>query len=117
VGKIGVAHLFWFAGGAGLSFVVPGAPELELGPRVLAGYALADVTIERMGAEGKDKGRFALALLANATLRFDVSASLQALLGADLGYAPVGVVFLGDQARLSGMADTTLALRLGAAFR
>ena len=35
------------------------------------------------------------------------------LTGADIGYTLIGVAFLGDQTRLSGMADTTFMLRTG----
>jgi hypothetical protein len=116
-GKIGVAHLLWFSGGVGLGLVVPGTPELEIGPRVLAGYALAAVDVERMDASGEDASGFVFAVLASAAARFDAVGGIGAVIGVDLGYAPSGVVFLGDQSRLSGMADVTFGLHLGASLR
>lgn len=112
-GKIGVMNLYWLAGGAGLVWVAPGTPACELGPRVVAGFALADADVDRMGATGTDESGFVLALLLAATARWPLGESTHASIGAELGYTPIGIVFLGDQARLSGMADTTFALRIG----
>jgi hypothetical protein len=112
-GKIGVMNLYWLAGGLGLAWLAAGSPAFELGPRVLAGFALADADIERTGATASSESGFVLALLLAATARWSLGASAHAVLGAEIGYTPVGVVFLGDQARLSGMADTTFALRIG----
>lgn len=116
-GKIGVMNLYWLAGGLGLAWLAAGSPAFELGPRVLAGFALADADIERTGATGSSESGFVLALLLAATARWSLGASAHAVLGAELGYTPVGVVFLGDQARLSGMADTTFALRIGTGWQ
>ena len=56
-------------------------------------------------------GLVVIALLATS-IQADIG-GVQLLTGADIGYALAGVVFLGDQARLSGMADTTFMLRAG----
>jgi hypothetical protein len=41
---------------------------------------------------------------------------LACVLGVDLGYTALGIVFVGDQARLSGMAGVCAAVRIGAAW-
>jgi hypothetical protein len=115
-GKIGTIHLLWVTSGLGLLFVVPGTPALELGPAVMAGYGLAIVDVQREGAVGGDESGFVLSALMSATARWPLGGGTDALLGLDIGYTPAGVVFLGDQARLSGMADVTLGLRIGAGW-
>jgi hypothetical protein len=115
-GKIGVMNLYWITGSAGLAWLAAGSAGFELGPRVIAGYALAAADVERTGARGSDQSGFVLATVLAARARWPLAGGAHAAFGADLGYAPIGVVFLGDQARLAGMADTTFALRIGVDF-
>jgi hypothetical protein len=51
--------------------------------------------------------------LLDAAIRAPLSGALLAALGVDFGYTLVGIVFLGDQARLSGMADATFGAHAG----
>jgi hypothetical protein len=114
--KVGLMHLYWLAGGIGLGWSTRGVPELELGPRVQAGVGLVDASAEQAAATANDDAGFVLCALVAASLRLPLSDGLQAKIGLDVGYAPVGVVFLAGQARLLGMADTTFALQIGLGF-
>lgn len=115
-GSIGSMDLYWLNAGTGLAWRVGGTPLLEVGPRVQLGYAYADAHVDRSGADAKNEGSLVLSTLAAAALHAGPPDGPWASIGFDLGYTPVGIVFLGDQARLSGMADTTFALRLGVAW-
>ena len=55
-------------------------------------------------------------LTAAAAVRAPIGRDASLLFAADIGYTIVGIVFTGDQARLSGMAGVTSALRLGVSF-
>lgn len=112
-GTVGAMWLYWFTAGLGLSLHAGGGPELALGPRVRIGYGLADAETERAGASARDDQSPLLAVLLAATLRAPIGRDASLLIAADLGYTAVGVVFVGDQARLSGMAGVTTALRVG----
>jgi hypothetical protein len=114
-GKIGVVNLYWLTGGAGLSFHTDSHPDIECGPRLLIGYAIANAHATREGATAKDASGGIVAALLAASIRAQLG-SLSVLTGADIGYTLVGVAFLGDQARLAGMADTTFMLRTGLAW-
>lgn len=115
-GSIGTMTLYWLNAGTGIAWRVGERPHLEIGPRVQFGYAHADAHVDRAGARADDDGAFVLSLLASAALRAGPPEGPFATLGLDLGHTPVGIVFLGDQARLSGMADTTLGVRVGVAW-
>jgi hypothetical protein len=115
IGKVGVVNLYWLTGGGGLSFHTDSHPDIECGPRLLIGYAIADAHATREGATAKDASGLVLSALLAATIRAELG-GISVLTGADIGYTLVGVAFLGDQARLAGMADTTFMLRTGIAW-
>lgn len=115
-GTVGKMWLYWLSAGLGLSWHSSDQPQLSLGPRVRLGYALADASVERAGASAHDDHSVLLALLAVASLRAPISRNASLLLAFDFGYTVVGIVFVGDQARLSGMAGITASLRVGIAL-
>jgi hypothetical protein len=115
IGKVGVVNLYWLTGGGGLSFHTDSHPDIECGPRLLIGYAIANAHATREGATAKDASGLVLSALLAATIRAELG-GISVLTGADIGYTLVGVAFLGDQARLAGMADTTFMLRTGMAW-
>jgi len=116
MGTIGHMNLYWLTAGLGVGWRVGDAPEIEIGPRVLAGYALAKASAERDGAQANDASGFSAAALLVATVRWHATDDMHVFVETDLGYAPIGVSFVGDGSRLSGMTDTTMALRLGLAW-
>jgi hypothetical protein len=116
-GVIANMHLWWLTAGAGLEWVSTTDPELALGPYVRAGYAVADTDAERTGFTGRSKSGFVSVVGVSASLRAALTKSLDAVAGLDLGYVPNGVVFLADLSRTAGMADVTLAARIGVAIR
>jgi len=114
-GTVGTMWLYWLSAGLGFS-VHAGTgdqPALALGPRLRIGYAFADAQSDRDGASAEDDAGALVAALLTATLRAPISRDASLLFGADLGYTLVGIIFVGDQARLSGMAGVTLGLRAG----
>jgi hypothetical protein len=111
-GKLGVMQLYWLTAGGGLSFHTDSHPDVECGPRVLIGYGIADAQAKRTGAHATDGSGLVLTALLAASVQAKLGA-INLLTGADIGYTLVGVAFLGDQARLAGMADTTFMLRTG----
>jgi hypothetical protein len=113
--RVGVAQLYWLTGGGGLSWHTNSQVEVEAGPRVLIGYGVADpeATGEFVAARNAS-GVVVTALLA-ASLRAPLG-SVLLISGFDIGYTLVGVVFLGDEAELSGMADVTFGIRNGLAW-
>ena len=114
--KLGTMHLYWLAGGVGLGWSTPTLPELEIGPRVQAGAGLVDASARQDGASAHDEAGFVLCTLIEASLRLPLADGVWARIALDLGYAPVGVVFLAGQSRLLGMADTSFGLRTGLSF-
>jgi hypothetical protein len=116
-GPIATMNLYWFTGGAGIEWHSATSPELSLGPYARVGYALAHAKVSRAGYTGKSVSGLVAVVGASATLRAPLSHKLDAQLGLDLGYAPVGVVFLADLSRSAGMAAVTLAARVGLALR
>jgi hypothetical protein len=115
-GTVGTMWLYWLSAGLGLSAHTRGNPALTLGPRLRAGFALADAKREREDASAEDDDSPLLAALLTATLGAPIGQDASLLLGLDAGYTIIGIVFVGDQARLSGMAGITLGLRLGVAL-
>jgi hypothetical protein len=113
VGTVGTMWLYWLGAGLGVSVHAPGRPELALGPRLRIGYGLADAQTERDGGSAENDASALLSALLTTTLRAPISRDASLLVGVDAGYTIVGIVFVGDQARLSGMAGVTLGLRLG----
>jgi hypothetical protein len=111
-GPIARATLFSLSGGLTLMWASATRPELSVGPFVRVGYGLARGESERQGTPSSD-GSVIAALGVAASLRAAVAAGLDVWAGADLGYVPVGVLFLVDRARLGGMAEVTLSLRAG----
>ncbi len=77
------------------------------------GYGLADARAEREGASADDDSSALLAALLTVTLRAPIGEDASLLFAADAGYTLIGIVFVGDRARLSGLAGITLGLRLG----
>ena len=69
-GTIGRMHMYWFTAGLGPAWSTRGDAALELGPRVLFGYALADADIERAGATRSSDGGFVLSVVLAADARF-----------------------------------------------
>jgi hypothetical protein len=116
IGPVGSMNLYWLTAGVGLGWLSRSQPELELGPRVQLGYALAAAHTTRSGVQASSKSGFVMVALLAASVRAPLTEQVQVVLGLDLGYTLKGIVFLGDQARLSGMADATFALRAGLAF-
>lgn len=114
-GKVGIVNLYWLTGGGGLSFHTDSHPDIECGPRLLIGYAIANAHATREGATAKDASGLVLSALLAASIRAQLG-GVSVLTGADIGYTLVGVAFLGDQAHLAGMADTTFMLRTGVAW-
>jgi hypothetical protein len=113
--RVGVAQLYWLTAGGGLSWHTDSQVEVEAGPRVLIGYGLASGDAASELATGKDASGLVLTALLAASIRAPLG-SVLLVTGFDIGYTLVGVVFLGDQARLSGMADATFAIRNGLAW-
>jgi hypothetical protein len=113
LGTVGNMWLYWLSAGVGVSAHARGRIDLALGPRLRIGYGLADARTEREGASAKDDSSALLAALLTATLRAPVGQDASLLFAADAGYTLIGIVFVGDQARLSGLAGITLGLRLG----
>jgi hypothetical protein len=111
--SIGRMNLYWLTAGVGLGWRVGDAPEVELGPRVLAGYAVADARPSAERQNATDESGWVAAALLVATVRWQASEALHVFIEADLGYAPIGVSFDGNSA---GMSDTTTALRFGLAW-
>jgi hypothetical protein len=114
-GKVGVVRLYWLTAGGGLSFHTDSRPDIECGPRLLVGYAIADAKATREGATAKDASGLVVSALLAASVRAELG-GLTVLTGADIGYTLVGVAFLGDQSHLAGMADTTFMLRTGVSW-
>lgn len=108
-------QLYWLTAGGGLSWHTGNQVELEGGPRVLVGYGGANAHATRAGASADSGSGLVVSALFEGSVRAPL-AGVQIMTGADIGYTLVGVVFLGDQARLSGMADITFALRTGLAW-
>ena len=115
-GTVGTMWLYWLSAGVGLSGHSTGNPELALGPRLRVGYSLADAKRDREDASAKDDDSPLLAALLTATLRAPIGQDASLLVGMDAGYTIVGIVFVGDQTRLSGMAGITLGVRVGVAL-
>lgn len=115
-GTVGRMWLYWLSAGLGLSWRSHELPQLALGPRVRLGYASADASVEREGASAHDDHSPLLSLVAVASLRAPISQGASLLLALDFGYTIVGIVFVGDQARLSGMAGISAGVRAGLAF-
>jgi hypothetical protein len=111
-GKVGSMQLYWLTAGGGLSFHTDSHPDIECGPRLLIGYGLADAHATRSDARATNASGLVFSALLAASVQSELG-GVRLLTGADIGYTIVGVVFLGDQARLSGMADTTFMLRTG----
>ncbi|HEX7478899.1 MAG TPA: hypothetical protein VF331_13920 [Polyangiales bacterium] len=112
-GPIGTMHLYWYTAGLSLSWVSRSTPALAIGPLIRAGYALASGSSTRAGKHAQSDGGFVMVFGLSASLRAPLSRSWSALLAVDAGYLPNGVVFLADLARAAGMAEVTLATRIG----
>ncbi len=112
-GLIANMGLYWFTAGAGLEWVTHSQPQLSLGPFARVGYAIAHASVVRSGFTGKSESGLVSVIGVAATLRAALTSRIDALVGLDLGYMPSGVVFLADLSRSAGMAEVTLAARIG----
>ena len=110
--RVGAIQLYWLTAGGGLSWHEGSQIEIEAGPRVLIGYGVASADASSEAATAKNGSGLVLTALLTTSVRAPLG-SLRLITGVDIGYTLVGVVFLGDQARLSGMADVTFALHNG----
>lgn len=116
-GRIASMNLYWLTVGAGLEWRTRSNPQLGLGPFARLGYALAHASVERAGYAANDVKGIVSVLGVAGTLRSALSESVDVLIGVDVGYVPNGVVFLADLSRSAGMAEVTLASRIGLALR
>jgi hypothetical protein len=116
LGTVGSMDLYWLTAGTELGWRTGSTPELRLGPGLTFGYAFADAHADRTGTLAHSQSHAVMSALLGASVRAPLSNALQAVIAAELGYTFVGVVFLGDQAHLSGMAGPSCALRVGLAW-
>jgi hypothetical protein len=105
-GETVLAHL-------GVSLATDGATQLEVGPRLSAGYThFAGKELEHSGA--------LVILGVEGALRLAISARWELALGADIGHTFVGVSveeFDGSLSSAIGNVGVTTSLRFGVAFR
>jgi len=116
LGRIGSMHLYWLTGGVGVAWASSTLPELSVGPFVRAGYALASAESLRESVVPHSVGGPVSVLGLRAELLAPLSSFWAAFFALDGGYMPHGVVFLSDRDRTTGMAEVTLAMRVGIAL-
>jgi hypothetical protein len=116
LGLVANMHMYWLSAGVSVLWSSSTRPELSVGPFAHVGYGVATASHVRPDT-GQDDGGGPIAAFGIATLlRAPVSADLDLWAGFDLGYVPIGVVFLADQNRTAGMAEITLSARAGIGF-
>ena len=113
-GRIGNYTLYWLTGGAMLLWASTPRPELSIGPFVRLGYAAANGKSLRSDYTATHEGGFASAFGLAALLRAVTSRAFGLWLGLDIGYVVNGIVFLAGLSRPAGIADITVATRIGA---
>jgi hypothetical protein len=111
------SRLTWISAGLGVMWASETLPEISLGPFARVGYGAATASHVRVGGVAHDVGGFVTTLGASAQLRAALAEDWDLWLGFDLGYTPVGVVFLAAATSGGGMAELTLALRAGLGLR
>jgi hypothetical protein len=103
------------AAAASAGWTTGGTTELELGPRLLGGYAWANGHGSTPDVKGSSYGDVFVLALAGATVRHHTQGRWTALLGVEVGYTLAGVSFLSDTSQAAGIGGAVLGLRTGLA--
>jgi hypothetical protein len=116
LGPVAKMHMYWLSAGLSVLWSSSTRPELSLGPFAHIGYGVATASNVRADQVQRDGGGPIAAFGIATLLRAAVSADLDLWAGFDLGYVPIGVVFLADQNRTAGMAEISMSARAGIGF-